>query len=268
MSPEDLLAGARRVLLVHAHPDDETLATGGLIAELADRGVEVFVLTATRGELGQIVPGTLGSSSSAELSQARMAEVVAAARALGVRHGTFLGAADARAFGRALRQYTDSGMAWLDAAETLAGPGDQAGPDALSLAAPDEIAADIAAYARGRSVDAIVSYDAHGGYGHPDHVALHEPSQTAARMVGVPFWELCSDPDAAGVTLDTPHQLARVKSALAHHASQLTVDGDEVVHVGGQRQPITLRFTLRCLALSSNGALLAAGDGGLVRRIR
>lgn len=246
MSAFELLGGARRVLLVHAHPDDETLATGGLIAELADRGVEVSVLTATRGELGEVVPGSLVSSVS-ELSKARMVEVIAAGRTLGVRHGAFLGSAEARASGRPPRQYTDSGMTWLDAAETLAGPGNMAGEDALSLADRDEIAEDIAAYARNRAADAIVSYDVSGGYGHPDHVALHEPSRLAARKVGVPFWELCSDSDAEGVTLVTPHQLARVKTALAHHSSQLTVDGDEVVHVGGQRQPITLRFTLRAI---------------------
>lgn len=245
MSFDDLLGDARRVVLVHAHPDDETLATGGLIAELADRGLEVSVLTATRGEQGEIVPGTLDGLSGEELAAARVEEVAAAARELGVRHGAFLGDVDARADGRAPRRYTDSGMVWLDAAETLAGPGEQAGPDALSLADPDEVAGDIAAYARARGADAIVSYDAHGGYGHPDHVALHEPSRSAARALGIPFWEVSSDPDGPGDTLETPGQAPRVKAALAHHASQVTVDGDDVVHVGGQRQPILLRFTLR-----------------------
>lgn len=246
MTTDDLLGGARRVLIVHAHPDDETLATGGLIAELADRGVDVSVLTATRGEMGEVVPGPLsGLEGTEELSRHRVDEVVEASRTLGVRHGAFLGEPDARAAGLPPRRYTDSGMVWLDEAETLAGPGDQAGPDALSLAAPDEIAADIATYGRARGVDAIVSYDAHGGYGHPDHVALNGPSRQAARALGVPFWEVASDPDAPGETLETPHQLARVQAALAHHASQLTLDGAEVVHVGGQRQPILLRFTLR-----------------------
>lgn len=245
MTFEDLLGAARSIVLVHAHPDDETLATGGLIAELADRGLDVAVLTATRGEQGEIVPGTLDDLGPEQLAEARVAEVVQAARALGVRHGGFLGEPPARAAGRGPRRYTDSGMVWLDAAETLAGPGEHAGPDALSLADPDEIAADIAAYARDRDADALISYDGHGGYGHPDHVALHEPTRRAAAALGVPFWEVSSDPEGPGITLETPHQLDRVKAALAHHASQVSLDGDEVIHVGGQRQPILLRFTLR-----------------------
>lgn len=245
MDFEDLLGDARSIVLVHAHPDDETLATGGLIAELADRGRHVAVLTATRGERGEIVPGTLDGLDAEQLADARVDEVVAAARTLGVRHGGFLGQPPARAAGAPPRRYTDSGMVWLDEAETLAGPGEDAGPDALSLADPDEIAADIAAYARDRDADVLISYDDHGGYGHPDHVALHEPTRRAAALLGIPFWEVSSDPDGPGATLETPRQLDRVTAALAHHASQLTVDGDEVVHVGGQRQPILLRFTLR-----------------------
>lgn len=234
-----------RVLFVHAHPDDETLATGGLIAELAARGVEVAVLTATRGEQGEVVDGPLAHlAGTPELTAHREGEVAAACATLGVRHHAFLGGPDARAAGLPPRRYTDSGMAWLDETETVAGPGDAAGPDSLTSADPAEVAADIAAYARAFGADAIVSYDAHGGYGHPDHVALHAPSRAAASEVGVPFREVASvaDPDDA---LDTPQHLPLLQEALRHYASQLTVDGVDVVHVGGQRQPILTRFTLR-----------------------
>ncbi|MBB1500371.1 PIG-L family deacetylase [Propioniciclava sp. MC1683] len=234
-----------RVLFVHAHPDDETLATGGLIAELAARGVEVAVLTATRGEQGEVVDGPLAHlAGTPELTAHREGEVAAACATLGVRHHAFLGGPDARAAGLPPRRYTDSGMAWLDESETVAGPGDAAGPDSLTSADPAEVAADIAAYARAFGADAIVSYDAHGGYGHPDHVALHAPSRAAASEVGVPFREVASvaDPDDA---LDTPQHLPLLQEALRHYASQLTVDGADVVHVGGQRQPILTRFTLR-----------------------
>jgi len=93
--------------------------------------------------------------------------------------------------------------------------------------------------------EVVVGYDWHGGYGHPDHVALHAPSRTAASLLELPFWEVASHSDVPGEHIDATAQLDRVKAALAHHATQLTVDGDEVVHVGGQRQPIATRFTLR-----------------------
>ncbi|WP_232548773.1 PIG-L family deacetylase [Propioniciclava soli] len=238
-----LLDAARRVLFVHAHPDDETLATGGLIAALAERGVTIAVLTASRGEQGELVPGSV--PAGVDLVTHREAEVAAACRALGVRRHAFLGDPGARAAGREPRRYTDSGMVWLGQAETVAGPGASAGPDALSLADPAEVAADIAAYARDFLADLVVSYDDGGGYGHPDHVALAAPSRAAAAEVGVPFLEVASEVGAAGWTVRTPDQLGRVQQALAHHASQVTVQGADVIHVGGQRQPIQLAFTLR-----------------------
>lgn len=234
------------VLFVHAHPDDETLATGGLIAELVARGVEVSVLTATRGEQGEVVAGPLSAlAGTPELTAHREGEVAAACRVLGVSRQAFLGAGAARIAEASPRRYTDSGMRWLDETQTVAGPGETAGPDSLTSAEPGEVANDIAAYARAVEADAIVSYDAHGGYGHPDHVALHEPSGRAAAVLGVPFFEVASTLDSPGERIDTPHHLARLQEALGHYASQLTVDGSDVVHVGGQRQAIQTSFTLR-----------------------
>ncbi len=238
-----LLDAARRVLFVHAHPDDETLASGGLIADLVDRGAVVAVLTASRGEQGEVVPGSL--PAGIDLEAHREAEVAGACRVLGVAHHAFLGQPPARAAGRPSRHYTDSGMRWCDAAETLAGPGENAGADALSLADPAEVAADIAAHARAVGADLVISYDDAGGYGHPDHVALAAPSRAAASELGVPFLEIATDPDSAGHTVETHHQLERVAEALRHHRTQLVVEGDQVVHVGGQRQAIQLVFTLR-----------------------
>ncbi|MFP5416506.1 MAG: PIG-L family deacetylase [Actinomycetes bacterium] len=244
--PQALLTGARTVLFVHAHPDDETLATGGILADLAERGVSVAVLTATRGERGEVVPGPLSRlAGTAALAEHREREVECACRALGVRSGAFLGEPPARSEGLPPRRYTDSGMRWLDEAETVAGPGEGASPDALTLADPAEVAGDIAAYARHLGADLIISYDAAGGYGHPDHVALHAPSRAAASDVGAGFLEVASEPNAAGLVVDARRHVEVVREALAHHASQLTLDGDVVVHVGGQRQPIQLTYTLR-----------------------
>ncbi|MBK8464127.1 MAG: PIG-L family deacetylase [Nigerium sp.] len=243
---EDLFAAAARVLFVHAHPDDETLATGGLIAHLAGQGIEVAVLTATRGERGEVPPGPLAALlGTPELAAHREGELARALAALGATEGAFLGTPPARADGRTPRRYLDSGMRWLDAGETVAGPGEDAGPDSLSLADPVSIAADIAAYARHVRAELIVSYDAHGGYGHPDHVALHGPSRAAASTLGVPFLEVASVTDSPGQRFATPERLDQIKDALASYASQLTLDGDDVVHVGGQRQPVQVDFTVR-----------------------
>ncbi len=267
MREADILAAARRVLFVHAHPDDETLATGGLIARLTAGGTWVAVLTATRGEQGEVVPGVLpsgaldgagdgagqgegggeheGAGDGTALTRHREGEVERACRTLGVGAGAFLGDPPARVAGRPPRTYADSGMRWLDATETVAGPSGEAGPNALTSADAGEVADDIAAYARSVAADLIVSYDAHGGYGHPDHVFLHAPSRAAAATLGVPFLEVASTPGGRGLTIATPDLLGVVAEALRHHASQVVVEGDEVVHVGGQRQPIALSFTLR-----------------------
>ena len=231
-----------RVVFLHAHPDDETLVTGALLAALAASGREVAVVTATRGEQGEIVPGTFTGSGPALVAH-REAELASALAALGVTRHAFLGAPPALAIGALARRYTDSGMRWVT--PTVAGPSATAGPDSLTAADPDAAAADLVAYLEHVGATALVSYDAHGGYGHPDHIALHTPTVEAARLLGIPFWEVASDPEGPGEHVDATAYLDQVKAALAHHATQVTVDGDEVVHVGGQRQPIATRFTLR-----------------------
>lgn len=241
----DTVAAARSVLVVHAHPDDETLATGGLLAALAEEGAQVHVLTATRGEQGEIVPGSLTDAQARDLPRHREDEVACACAALGVTGRAFLGAPGARAGGRPSRRYTDSGMRWLDAAETIAGPGDSAGPDSLTSASGDELAADIGAYAASVRADLVITYDADGGYGHPDHVALHAPTRRAAALQGADFLEVASHPGADGLAVGGEQYRTWIISALRCYASQLTVDGHDVVHVGGQRQPIAVTCVLR-----------------------
>ncbi len=231
-----------RVVFLHAHPDDETLATGVLLAELAAAGRQVAVVTATRGEMGAVVPGPLAALEGVpELVEHRLGELAGALAELGVTEHVFLGTPPARAAGAEPTRYTDSGMRWLDEAETLAGPGGQAGPDSLTSLPIEQAAADLAAYLGHFAADALVSYDHHGGYGHPDHVACHHIARAASALTGVPLVEVVSEPllpvgGAQEVAL--PQWLPAVQKALGHYASQLTVDGDEVVHVGGQRQPI------------------------------
>ncbi len=236
-------------MFLHAHPDDETLSTGVLLAWLADRGDQVAVVTATRGERGEVVPGPLaGLAGTPALAEHRRGELAAALDVLGVAAAAFLGTPPARSAGLEPRRYTDSGMRWLDAAETLAGPDAAAGPDSLTAAPVADAAADLAAYLGWFGADVVVSYDAHGGYGHPDHVACHRIAAAAALRTGVPLREVVSEPLLplpAAHRLDLAEHLPRVRRALRRHASQFTVDGDEVVHAGGQRRPILTTVHLR-----------------------
>lgn len=240
--PELLPPPGSRLVFLHAHPDDETLATGVLLAWLAEAGYRVDVVTATRGEQGEVVPGPLHAlAGTPALVEHREAELAGALAELGVAGHAFLGTPPARAGGRAPRRYTDSGMRWLDEAETLAGPGDAAGPDSLTAAPAEQAAEDLAAYLTATGADAVVGYDRHGGYGHPDHVACAVIARAASRSTGVPLLQVVSPPllpVPGAVAFDLPEYLPRVQAALRHHASQLVVDGADVVHVGGQRQAI------------------------------
>lgn len=233
-----------RVLLVHAHPDDETLATGTLIADLVSRGADVGVITATRGEQGEIVEGVIsGPISGAVLSELREEELAGALHALGVQWHAYLGARPARARGLPDRRYADSGMEWIRPG--LAGPASDVGPDALTRAPLEEVAADISAAITAYRPDAVVTYDDGGGYGHPDHVLCHEATLLACREQDVALWFTTADPGAHHLAVDGSGHLETVKSALHRHRTQLSVVDDDVVHSGGQREPILTRVLLR-----------------------
>lgn len=250
-TPFRLLEGVRRALLVHAHPDDETLATGALIAALVEAGVEVHVVTATRGERGELMPGVVDvAPGSEEFAAHRERELATALDRLGVGHHAYLGMPPARDPANGTpRHYQDSGMRWIR--DGVAGPAKDAPADSLTAAAPAEAAADLAAYVAATHPDVLVSYDEGGGYGHPDHVRTHEVTRAVARARGIrmlevipPDREVGGDPGAIEWT-DASDQLVRVREALRAHATQVRVDGDDVVHVGGQREPIVTRVGLR-----------------------
>ncbi|WP_153503399.1 PIG-L family deacetylase [Cumulibacter manganitolerans] len=235
---------ARRVLMVHAHPDDETLATGVLIADLVERGVTVGLVTSSRGERGEIVEGVLDPGQVQRLSAIREGELQAAADRLGIAWRAYLGGPGARAPERPARRYEDSGMRWVRPG--LAGPADDASEDALTAAPLEEVAADVAAAIAAFGADVVVTYDADGGYGHPDHVRCHEATAVACRTTGVPMYVVRREPgDDDPVVVDGRRHLALVQHALRAHRTQLTVVGSDVVHSGGQREPIVTRVSLR-----------------------
>lgn len=243
--------GVRRVVFAHAHPDDETLATGTLIQYLTRHDVAVAVVTATRGERGGVVPGPLEAlAGTPELDVHRVGELSAALRALGAEGPFFLGDPPARATGLAPRRYTDSGMRWVT--PSVAGPGDDAGPDAFTSAPTDDAAADLAAFLTSWRADLVISYESDGGYGHPDHVHMHHVARRAAERVPLPFAEVVSiprdgtPPPQHGVEwFDLTDRYDQLLPALLAHASQFTVSGRDAVHSGGQREPLQLRTGVR-----------------------
>lgn len=235
-------SSAERVLFVHAHPDDETLETGGTIATLIDQGAAVTVLTCTRGERGEVIPDDLKPAleSPEALASLRTGELAEAMKILGVTDHRYLGDADARWSGRDGRHYSDSGMAWGAKGAQATGEFDPASLDGADFG---DVAADVAAVLLDIDPTAIVSYDAHGGYGHPDHIRARDAAKRAAEVYGIPFYAIASaavdtGADAGGIVVDIVPVLDRKRAALNAYRSQLTLDGDTIEFPGGQKRSL------------------------------
>ena len=239
-------------MFVHAHPDDETITTGGTLAALAAERLEPLLVTLTRGERGEVVPGPFSHLEGSDaLAPHRQTELAAALAMLGVERHAFLGVPPARAAGLPPTIYEDSGMRWLE--DGRAGAAIDASPDSLTSVPAVETLGDLLAAVHEARAEALVSYDDGGGYGHPDHVHAHRIARAVAHALDLPFWEIVSDrsphPEAAAgedagesaeviEAHDIEPWIDRKIAALRAHGTQLTVDGDDIVHVGGQRQPI------------------------------
>lgn len=238
----------QRVLFVHAHPDDETLATGALIAHLAADGVEVDLVTCSRGERGELVAGVLPADTTPEeLTRVREAELEAAVAHLGIRGHAFLGTPPASRDGMH-HIYEDSGMVWL--APGLAGPAADVSGQALSTQPIEDVVADLLAWIEVTEPQAVLSYDGTGGYGHPDHMRAREVAQRAAARAGLPFLEFFAwygpESEVPGVEWDDlTEQMGALLAAHDSHRTQFTRVGDRVTHVGGQQQPLVTRVGLR-----------------------
>ena len=274
--PATWFGGRPRALFVHAHPDDETITTGGTLAALAEAGREPLLVTLTRGEQGEVVPGPFAHLQGTDaLAPHRQTELAAAIAMLGLERHAFLGVEPARAEGYPPAIYEDSGMEWGPDGRAVAAP--EASDDALTRAPAVEALNDLLAAAYRSGAQAIVSYDDGGGYGHPDHVFAHRLSRAVAQGLGLPFWEVLTgeaaeraeaeraagaanassgadagagaDPDRDPGSRIEVHDIApwlpRKVAALRAHGTQLQVDGDDIVHVGGQREPISVREVFR-----------------------
>jgi N-acetyl-1-D-myo-inositol-2-amino-2-deoxy-alpha-D-glucopyranoside deacetylase len=223
MSPT--AARPERVLFVHAHPDDETLASGGTIATLLEAGADVTVLTATRGERGEMLTPELAPlfGDAPRVAAHRETEIAAALAALGGPRHLWLGGVGARPTDLPVRTYSDSGMQW--GADGRAIAADDSPADSLTAADLGEVVDDIRAAIRTTGADAVVTYADDGGYGHPDHVRVHHAARYAAKAEDVPF-SMIVDPESgeADLVVDVLPVRGRVRAALEQYRSQLTVD--------------------------------------------
>lgn len=150
----------RRLLAVQAHPDDESFGLGGTLALYAQRGVDVHLTCATRGEAGDVSPEFLQNYN--DIGMLRVDELRCAASILGLADIHLLG-------------YRDSGMP---------GSPNNQHPEALAVAPLDEVAATITTLIRQIRPQVVITHNPIGGYHHPDHIAIHNATVEAFYAAG------------------------------------------------------------------------------------
>lgn len=222
---------AGTLLLVHAHPDDEAISTGGVMLRAHDEGRRVVLVTATRGERGEI-HNLDEASTRPRLAEVRTEELARAGRILGVDRQEFLG-------------YVDSGME---------GGEGQHDPASFHRAPLLEAAGRLAAILREERPQVVVTYGADGIYGHPDHVKAHEVTVAALDLLR----------DTEGWEPAKAYFVAVPRSALERMRETLGVDGDEGggtnndVHlVGVPDAEITTRVDVSALVERKREAFMA-----------
>ncbi|MYT75992.1 MULTISPECIES: N-acetyl-1-D-myo-inositol-2-amino-2-deoxy-alpha-D-glucopyranoside deacetylase [unclassified Streptomyces] len=177
---------ARRLLLVHAHPDDESINNGATMAKYAADGAHVTLVTCTLGEEGEVIPDELAHLAPDReniLGPHRIGELAAAMKELGVTDHRFLGGPG---------RFHDSGMMGAEQNE-------RAG--SFWSADLDEAAAHLVAVIREIRPQVLVTYDPDGGYGHPDHIKAHRVAQRAADLAAEPAFRR---------DLGEPHTIAKI----------------------------------------------------------
>jgi N-acetyl-1-D-myo-inositol-2-amino-2-deoxy-alpha-D-glucopyranoside deacetylase len=172
----------QRLLLVHAHPDDESIGQGATMAKYAAEGRGVTLVTCTAGELGEVLVPELEhllADRDGGLGDQRKVELTNAMKALGVTDHRFLGG-----FGR----FHDSGMKWHEDGHAIAA--DDTPANAFALADLTEAADELVAIIREVRPQVLVTYDQFGGYGHPDHIQAHRVATYAVALAAVPSYRL------------------------------------------------------------------------------
>lgn len=232
----------KRALLVHAHPDDETINNGATMAKMVAEGVTVTLVTCTRGEEGEVlVPELAHLASSAEdkLGEHRVIELANAMKELGVKDHRFLG------------NYRDSGMM---------GTPQNDHPNCFWRADVEEAAKKLAAIIDEVKPQVLITYDEFGGYGHPDHIQAHRVAMRASEIsswdIQKIYWNIMpksvvakgieamkaqgsdffgaenvddlpfvKDDSFVSALVHAPEQVDKKMAAMKAHATQITVDG-------------------------------------------
>lgn len=153
------------ILVLLAHPDDETFGAGGTLATYAEQGARIVLVCATRGEAGEISDPALASPTT--LPDVREAELRCAARTLGISELHFLG-------------YRDSGMT---------GSAENEDPRAFINIPPELVVRQLVEIIRREQPQVILTFDPTGGYGHPDHIAIHHHAVAAFHNAADPAYE-------------------------------------------------------------------------------
>ncbi len=193
-------------MFFHAHPDDESIASGGSIAKYAAEGHTVIVVSATEGENGEVAEGFLRRNET--LAERRRAELLSATRVLGAHETLFLG-------------YTDSGM--------MGTPENEA-PGSFWSAGVDEAARRLAQILTERDADILTVDDANGTYGHPDHIQVHRVGVRAAELAGTPHvFEHVVDRDRVQKLAERVAE-AGIEGPAGDDMAELGVPGELVTH--------------------------------------
>ncbi len=213
------------LVLFHAHPDDEAIATGGTMARTAAEGHRVVLVCATRGELGEVAPDFLNSGET--LTDRRVAELHAAAEILGCARVAFL-------------DYKDSGME---------GESTNADPDCFAVADVEEAAARLAKILVEEDAEVLTIYDENGNYGHPDHVQVH--------VVGIRAAELASTPRVYEATINRDHLLALMAARAEEMAEIEGAPDPEEMNLGMPAELITTTVDVRTWVSTKRAAMAA-----------
>ena len=170
------VSAAKRLLLVHAHPDDETINNGVTMAKYAASGAQVTLVTCTRGEEGEVLVtelANLASDKDDKLGEHREVELKDAMAQLGINDFRFLGAPN--------KKWRDSGM--MGTTQNERG-------DVFWQADLDEASHELVKIILEIKPQVLITYDEFGGYGHPDHIKAHRVAMRAAELAAEQGWQI------------------------------------------------------------------------------